>query len=196
MLRLLFFTRGILMRPWTMPGRSPRLRTLVMWRPMPQGFSPFSAAMPSPTVVPSTRPCSGLAEERHEENAGVELVDRDWCWRVPDYRFATSRATEDPGYVGSYVMDALAMGLHCLYVTDSFEAAVLRAANTCGDADTIAAVTGQLAGAVYGASAIPAAWRHAVQQWTAGATYRACRLFQMGTSHMHSTGTPPHVASS
>ena len=37
--------------------------------------------------------------------------------------------------------------------------AVLTAANLGEDADTTAAIAGQLAGALYGAAAIPAAWR-------------------------------------
>jgi ADP-ribosyl-[dinitrogen reductase] hydrolase len=43
--------------------------------------------------------------------------------------------------------------------SDSFEQAVLLAANLGDDADTVAAITGQLAGALYGASGIPEHWR-------------------------------------
>ena len=42
--------------------------------------------------------------------------------------------------------------------TSSFDRAVLLAANLGQDADTTAAITGQLAGALQGASAIPTAW--------------------------------------
>lgn len=42
--------------------------------------------------------------------------------------------------------------------TDNFRDCVLRAANLGGDADTIAAVAGQLAGARYGLSGIPQEW--------------------------------------
>ena len=42
--------------------------------------------------------------------------------------------------------------------TNSFEAAILRAANLGDDADTTAAVCGQVAGAYYGVSAIPERW--------------------------------------
>ena len=45
-----------------------------------------------------------------------------------------------------------------LRVHDSFEAAVPRAANLGDDADTTAAVCGQVAGAYYGESAIPSRW--------------------------------------
>jgi ADP-ribosylglycohydrolase len=46
----------------------------------------------------------------------------------------------------------------CVATTDSFESAVLKAVNLGGDADTIGAVTGQLAGACYGMEAIPTQW--------------------------------------
>ena len=43
--------------------------------------------------------------------------------------------------------------------TDSFASAVLAAANLADDADTTAAVAGQIAGALYGLEAIPEPWR-------------------------------------
>jgi ADP-ribosyl-[dinitrogen reductase] hydrolase len=42
---------------------------------------------------------------------------------------------------------------------------VVLAANLGEDADTTAAITGQLAGALYGASAIPSPWRESLA-WT------------------------------
>merc|ERR1712176_1145432 len=75
---------------------------------------------------------------------------------------------EQPGYVGSYAMDAVSMALHCVYTTRSFEEATLKAANLRGDSDTVCAVVGQLAGALYGVSAIPEEWLARVQQWDGG----------------------------
>ena len=43
--------------------------------------------------------------------------------------------------------------------TDNYKAAVLRAVNLGEDTDTTAAVTGGLAGLLYGLEGIPAAWR-------------------------------------
>jgi ADP-ribosyl-[dinitrogen reductase] hydrolase len=42
--------------------------------------------------------------------------------------------------------------------TSDFRSAVLKAANLGDDADTVGAVTGQLAGALYGLSGIPSGW--------------------------------------
>jgi ADP-ribosyl-[dinitrogen reductase] hydrolase len=42
--------------------------------------------------------------------------------------------------------------------TSSFEDALIKAVNLGEDADTVAAVTGQIAGALYGKNAIPVRW--------------------------------------
>lgn len=57
-----------------------------------------------------------------------------------------------------YVVESLEAALWCFYHTDSFEAAILQAANLGDDADTTAAICGQIAGAFYGESGIPARW--------------------------------------
>ena len=57
-----------------------------------------------------------------------------------------------------YVVDSLEAALWCFYLTDSFEAAILQAANLGEDADTTAAVCGQIAGAFYGENGIPQKW--------------------------------------
>ncbi|HEY5714989.1 MAG TPA: ADP-ribosylglycohydrolase family protein [Psychromonas sp.] len=58
-----------------------------------------------------------------------------------------------------YVVDSLEAALWCFAQTDNFADAVLSAANLGDDADTTAAVCGQIAGAFYGVEAIPARWR-------------------------------------
>ncbi|AXM20703.1 ADP-ribosylglycohydrolase family protein [Xanthomonas oryzae] len=62
-----------------------------------------------------------------------------------------------------YVIDSLSAALWCFATTESCAEAVLRAANLGDDADTTAAICGQLAGAFYGIDGIPAAWRERVQ---------------------------------
>jgi ADP-ribosyl-[dinitrogen reductase] hydrolase len=57
-----------------------------------------------------------------------------------------------------YVIDCLEAALWAFDRTDSFEQAILQAANLGDDADTTAAVCGQIAGAFYGRSGIPAKW--------------------------------------
>ncbi|MCL6624370.1 MAG: ADP-ribosylglycohydrolase family protein [Fimbriimonadales bacterium] len=57
-----------------------------------------------------------------------------------------------------YVVDTLETALWCFRNTEDFEEAILVSANLGGDADTISAVCGQVAGAYYGESAIPKRW--------------------------------------
>jgi ADP-ribosyl-[dinitrogen reductase] hydrolase len=57
-----------------------------------------------------------------------------------------------------YVADSLEAALWCFYHTSAFEAAILLAANLGDDADTTAAICGQIAGAHYGESGMPVNW--------------------------------------
>lgn len=57
-----------------------------------------------------------------------------------------------------YVVDTLEAALWCLLTTDSYRECVLKAVNLGDDTDTIAAVAGGLAGALYGYEAIPNEW--------------------------------------
>lgn len=70
------------------------------------------------------------------------------------YRSATRDQIRGTGYV----VDSLEAALWCFHQHDTFAGAVLEAANLGDDADTTAAVVGQLAGAFYGVAGIPAAW--------------------------------------
>ncbi|WP_018261586.1 ADP-ribosylglycohydrolase family protein [Methylobacterium sp. WSM2598] len=57
-----------------------------------------------------------------------------------------------------YVIDTLEAALWAVGTTTSFEDALILAVNLGEDADTVGAVAGQLAGALYGAAAIPERW--------------------------------------
>ena len=57
-----------------------------------------------------------------------------------------------------YVVDSLEATLWCFARTENFRDCILMAANLGDDADTTAAQAGQIAGAFYGESAIPAEW--------------------------------------
>ena len=55
-------------------------------------------------------------------------------------------------------MESLEAALWCFATTHSYREAILQAANLGDDADTTAAITGQLAGAYYGIGDIPPCW--------------------------------------
>ena len=78
--------------------------------------------------------------------------------------FAPDFATLPEGEIKSsgYVVDTLEAAVFCLLTTKSYAECVLRAVNLGEDTDTVAAVAGGLAGALYGYRAIPAKWRKAL----------------------------------
>lgn len=57
-----------------------------------------------------------------------------------------------------YVVDSLEAALWCFWKTHNFKDCVLLAANLGFDADTTAAISGQIAGGHYGKTGIPAEW--------------------------------------
>jgi ADP-ribosyl-[dinitrogen reductase] hydrolase len=87
-----------------------------------------------------------------------------------------ARETEAPR-VNATVTEALAIALEAFATTDNFREAVLHAANHGGNSDVASAACGQVAGAFYGAAAIPAAWRQCLLQRELIETY-ADRLLQ------------------
>ena len=66
--------------------------------------------------------------------------------------------TRDEIRGSGYVVKSLEAALWCFYRTSSFKEAILMAANLGDDADTTAAICGQVAGAYYGESGIPKSW--------------------------------------
>ncbi|MDO9410061.1 ADP-ribosylglycohydrolase family protein, partial [Patulibacter sp.] len=74
-----------------------------------------------------------------------------------------SLPTVPPGIAGKgFAPKSLEAALWAVWSTRTFEDAVLAAVNLGDDADTTGAIAGQLAGALYGAEAIPAHWRERV----------------------------------
>lgn len=69
-----------------------------------------------------------------------------------------SNLTQEEIKSTGYVVHSLEAALWCLLTTDSYRACVLKAVNLGGDTDTVAAIAGGLAGALYGYDAIPMEW--------------------------------------
>ncbi|HEX2384198.1 MAG TPA: ADP-ribosylglycohydrolase family protein, partial [Acidimicrobiales bacterium] len=101
---------------------------------------------------------------RGDEAEGV-FADEFWQWgplhpAIDAVARGSWRSKQPPAIRGSgYCVDALEAALWAVQGADDFRSAVLRAANLGDDADTTAAIAGQLAGARWGASAIPERWR-------------------------------------
>lgn len=74
-----------------------------------------------------------------------------------------------------YVVNCLEAALWCFYITENFADCVLTAANLGDDADTTAAVAGQIAGAFYQVSGIAKDWQNRVHMGSE-IKYMAMRL--------------------
>lgn len=150
-------------------GSLMRLAPVAMW------FAPDIAA-----VRANARLSSLTTHGAPEAVDGCELyaellahalagAPRDALMRAPAPAGASARVCDiaDGGCVGKsidrisgsgYCVESLEAALWCFATTDSFEAAVLAAANLGNDADTTAAIVGQIAGAHYGVAGIPSHW--------------------------------------
>ena len=111
----------------------------------------------------------GLVESRnkvesHESKGKVE----NWNWKAKKFAYNKERAKKDPRYIGGFSVDCMAMAFHILYYTDSFEQAIDVTSKLGGDADTVAAVVGQIAGAYYSLEKIPVDWIKLVSKWDNG----------------------------
>ena len=72
-----------------------------------------------------------------------------------DYRHKRIKDIRGSGYV----VESLEAALWCFHHTHTFEEAILESVNLGDDADTTAAICGQIAGAYYGYSGIPEHWK-------------------------------------
>jgi ADP-ribosylglycohydrolase len=108
-----------------------------------------------------------LAGEPKEELLGPRYAPVPGLWdaapladRIDAVAAGSFRQKTPPAIRGSgYVVDALEAALWAFATTDTFADGALAAVNLGDDADTTGAIYGQLAGAHYGATAIPETWR-------------------------------------
>jgi ADP-ribosylglycohydrolase len=92
---------------------------------------------------------------------GPEIIDVSRL-RPAIAALATEVREPPPKGVGARIDNVLQAALWAFRTTPSFRAGALRAANLGGSSDVITSAYGALAGAHYGVSAIPAAWRAAL----------------------------------
>lgn len=94
-----------------------------------------------------------------EDGFDIGVVEHSYHPRIKElmnYNYTiTPRESINPS---GYVVDSLEAAVWCFENSSTFKEGCLLAANLGGDADTIAAIYGQLAGAYYGMSAIPSEW--------------------------------------
>ncbi len=99
-----------------------------------------------------------LLSDRYTPSPGYWEAD-PLCAEIDEIAAGSFRRKQPPEIRGTgYVVECLEAALWAFHSTNCFEEGCLAAANLGDDADTTAAVYGQLAGAYYGESAIPADW--------------------------------------
>ena len=103
-----------------------------------------------------------ILAKSEQENDDIE---RNWNWKDKNFKYSENRAKRNPGYIGSYCMDCMAMALHVCYVTNTFKEAIIKVVNLRGDSDSVGSVVGQIAGAYYGLENIPEDWIKIVEKW-------------------------------
>ncbi|MDE2787118.1 MAG: ADP-ribosylglycohydrolase family protein [Chloroflexota bacterium] len=85
------------------------------------------------------------------------------CAEIDEIAGGSFKGKEPPEIVGSgYVVKSLEAALWAFYYSTDFRDGCLLAVNLGDDADTTAAIYGQIAGAHYGIDGIPAEWRERV----------------------------------
>lgn len=102
------------------------------------------------------RALSGASKEDVLGKGPSDLVGSPNIQAIIDGSYKTKSEAEIVG--SGYVVESLEAALWCFWTTDSCKDAILVAANLGDDADTTAAICGQLAGAFYGATSIPQKW--------------------------------------
>lgn len=85
--------------------------------------------------------------------------DPTWTKAMREIAVGTYKSKQEIEIRGTgYVVQSLEAALWCFHTTESFKDCVLLAANLGDDADTTAAIAGQIAGAYYSVNSIPQDW--------------------------------------
>ncbi|MFP3939410.1 MAG: ADP-ribosylglycohydrolase family protein [Thermoanaerobaculia bacterium] len=130
-------------------------------------------------LVAELRECSPGLPEEHEE--ALEWIEAGLDARPSE----AVRSLGVSGRASESVPAALWAFLSCARDPEGeAEGAIVRAVSLGGDADTIGAMAGALAGAYRGASALPARWLDALEEGPRGRSYAvdlADRLYEGGT---------------
>lgn len=111
-----------------------------------------------------------------------EALAQAWAGSGPEWQSELTKwEREGRPHRGNsgWALSTVLTALHCVNTTATFEEAVVKAVNGGDDADTVAAVTGEIAGAMYGLSAIPERWLEVLKDRDKFIDL-AARLFEMG----------------
>ena len=114
----------------------------------------FAGATREELVAPRFTPVAGYWEEQ------------PLCEEIAEIAEGSFRAKEPPAIRGTgYAAASLEAALWAFHRSTTFRDGCLLAVNLGDDADTTAAVYGQIAGAYYGEQGVPAEWRGKLAMW-------------------------------
>lgn len=127
--------------------------------------------------------------EMLQSSCAEDSTELSWNWKSDRLQVEKTLKTRgnkyngypvSAGYYGAYSMDGLALALHCIYHTDSFESAITRCVNFLGDADSTGSMVGQMAGAIYGYKSINQLYINNLNKWDDGNfALRGCLLYYL-----------------
>lgn len=99
----------------------------------------------------------------NSKNEIFEAIPGNFCTELQPISGFSFNTLDYMALTGSgYVIESLISALWCFYHGENFKDSILLAANIGNDADTTAAICGQIAGAYYGYSEIPKEWRESI----------------------------------
>ena len=105
-----------------------------------------------------------LLSPRYSPVAGL-WERKSLCAEIDEIAAGSFKSKEPPEIVGSgYVVQSLEAALWAFHKSSTFEEGCLLAVNLGDDADTTAAIYGQIAGVHYGFDGIPATWRERIAE--------------------------------
>ena len=109
------------------------------------------------------------------DGGGKEVIE-DRVMEFSSERFDLGRIEGYPFAIepSGSSFNSMACALHCVLTTHSFKNAVMKAVNMGGDADTIGAITGAMAGALYGIDEIPIEWIKVLDKKIVNRVIKAC----------------------
>mmetsp|Transcript_39314 Transcript_39314/g.108449 ORF Transcript_39314/g.108449 Transcript_39314/m.108449 type:complete len:902 (-) Transcript_39314:72-2777(-) len=146
---------------------------------------------------------SGLEAKSHTDKRYLHLLwlvkgcperptESCWAWREPTLGLEEALRARgafyngypvSSEYFGSYALDGLAVAMWSVYHTSSFDEAVAKCINVCGDADSNGSICGQIAGAFYGLSAVNTKFQEWLNRWDQHEfAVRAVLLHEFGAS--------------
>lgn len=118
-----------------------------------------------------------------------------WNWRKKQLKIWQSIRNRGPNYngypviptyFGAFSMDGLAIALHCVYHTHSFDKCLEKVVNFLGDADSTGSIACQIAGAIHGYSTINDVFIKDLRTWDHDSiAFRGVALYLLGRQQSH-----------